>query len=210
MTLSFGEIESLAFKASRGAGLTWGLAAEAGKAVRWLAERGLAGPEVLAAHLPRVAGKDYAMLKPHLDSMHWRPAGEALCPLIAGVTLSDHAGILPNMLTLGPVRNPLLLVPFVDRAANRLGHPLTVDWPDTQFVCATTGLEVHGDPTAETAMAVTISRAGHWPSARRLEGRRAIDPAVTDSLNRFAQRTYVPATEASRLAGAGAGIRDND
>ena len=40
---------------------------------------------------------------------------------------------------------------------------------------------------------------------------RADLPAHTyAALDRFAQRTYAPATEASRLAGAGAGLTDND
>ncbi len=37
-----------------------------------------------------------------------------------------------------------------------------------------------------------------------------VDDALWTRLNTMAQRTYVPATEASRLAGAGAGLTDND
>jgi hypothetical protein len=33
---------------------------------------------------------------------------------------------------------------------------------------------------------------------------------IWEALGRFAHRTYVPATEASRLKGAGAGLTDND
>ena len=49
MTWSLNEIETLSRKAARGAGLSWGLAEEAGKATRWLAAAGLPGPQVLAA-----------------------------------------------------------------------------------------------------------------------------------------------------------------
>jgi hypothetical protein len=42
------------------------------------------------------------------------------------------------------------------------------------------------------------------------KGRGEIPPDVQNRLNAFAQRTYAPATEASRLAGAGAGLTDND
>jgi hypothetical protein len=209
MTLSFGEIESLSLKASRGAGFAWGLAEETGKAVRLLTERGLAGPETLAVHLPKIAGKDYATLRPRLGSHRWRPQGEALCPLITGVALSDHAGILSDMLTLGPIWNPLLLVPFADRVATRLGQPLALDWPETQIVCGRTGIDANGDLAADLVPVVTITRAGHWPKVVSAK-RRDIDPAVIDVLKAYAHRTYVPATEASRLSGAGAGTRDND
>jgi len=37
-----------------------------------------------------------------------------------------------------------------------------------------------------------------------------VDPTIWAALDAFAQKTYVPATEASRLKGAGAGLTDND
>lgn len=37
-----------------------------------------------------------------------------------------------------------------------------------------------------------------------------VDAQTLDALNAWAAKTYVPATEASRLAGAGAGLTDND
>ena len=42
------------------------------------------------------------------------------------------------------------------------------------------------------------------------EGPFEVSPEVIEALNIFAARTYVPASEASRLAGAGAGLSDND
>jgi hypothetical protein len=210
MILSFGELESLSFKAARGAGLDWGLAEEAAKAVRWLAERGLPGAEALAVHLPQIAGKSYAQLRPLPDADHWRPAGEALCPLITGSALSDHAVLLPDKLTLEPVLNPLLLVPFVARVAERLGRPLALDWSDTQIICGSGGLSIEGDSMVTMATLVTITHAENAPQNLAGGGRRPIEPAVLDVLQRLAHRTYVPATEASRLAGAGAGTSDND
>ena len=210
MILSFSELESLSLKAARGAGLDWGLAEEAGKAVRWLAERGLPGAENLAAHLPQIAGKPYALLCPQPEPGHWQPAGEALCPLITGIALSDHADILPDSLTLGPVLHPLLLAPFLARAAGRLGRPLALQWSGTQIVCASDGLSIEGDAKASGAPQVTIARADRIPDSLPAGGRHMIDPAVLDVLYQFAHRTYVPATEASRQAGAGAGTSDND
>lgn len=44
----------------------------------------------------------------------------------------------------------------------------------------------------------------------RAAPRIAIDPELESYLQELAARTYVPASEASRLAGAGAGLSDND
>ncbi len=210
MILSFGEIESLSLKAVRGAGLSWGLAEEAGKAVRWLAEHGLDGPQALAGLLPHLDGADYADLRPGIGATQWRPGGEALCPLITGATLSDHAGVLPDRLTLGPVRSPLLLVPFVARAADQLHRPLAIDWSGARVVCGLTGIDAEGELAVSTARTVSVSRTDHLPRARPAAGRPDIDAAILEVLADFARRTYVPASEASRLTGAGAGTSDND
>jgi len=52
--------------------------------------------------------------------------------------------------------------------------------------------------------------AGSSPSLRPGTGAVDIGDEIWEALGRFAHRTYVPATEASRLKGAGAGLTDND
>ena len=48
MNWSLNELDAMARKAARGAGYSWGLAEEAGRATRWLAAAGLPGPMCLA------------------------------------------------------------------------------------------------------------------------------------------------------------------
>ncbi|KMW60818.1 hypothetical protein AIOL_000983 [Candidatus Rhodobacter oscarellae] len=132
--MSLGELQALAAKAARGAGLSWGLAEEAGWAVRWLEARGLAGAAALAGVLPEGA------------------------PQIAlGAALAD--GSTPE--------------PPAEAAQHLLLRPFLEDTPSTQT-------------------------------------RAQISQDTLRVLNRYASRTYAPATEASRLAGAGAGLSDND
>ena len=72
--LTLPEIQSLCFKAARGAGMEWGLAEEAAFAARWLAAAGLPGPERLGARLQ--AG---GVAAPEIGSGVWRGrAGGAL------------------------------------------------------------------------------------------------------------------------------------
>ena len=56
MSWSIGETSALALKATRGAGLSWGLAEEAAGAVAWLHERNLPGVAALCSYLGAVAG----------------------------------------------------------------------------------------------------------------------------------------------------------
>ena len=55
--LSLNEIDACTKKAARGAGMSWGLAEEAGKAVRWLARYNLPNIELIVPLLEQIAGK---------------------------------------------------------------------------------------------------------------------------------------------------------
>ena len=58
---------------------------------------------------------------------------------------------------------------------------------------------------------IRISRFyGSQHDVLRMQSRVNIPRDIFDKLNNFAQKTYAPATEVSRLAGAGAGLNDND
>jgi len=60
MLCSLNEIEAQLRKAARGAGLSWGLAEEAGKAGRWLAMHGIDALPAFAALYEQNDGRPYA------------------------------------------------------------------------------------------------------------------------------------------------------
>ncbi|MEM1046856.1 MAG: DUF3726 domain-containing protein [Pseudomonadota bacterium] len=213
--VSLAEIDAMGRKAARGAGFSWGLAEEAGRAARWLAAYRLPGPEALAAALTEIDGavRQYA---PHIDGALWRSHAGPLCPVATGAALSDRADRIAEgaACALGPVLHPILVVPFLCRAARDIScmiamegngirlvataeGPVAFDWRtlQAQARCRLTigpGFEAFGEPL----------RPG--PEAR------IVSVSVWRVLDRFAQRTYVPATEASRQAGAGAGAGNRD
>ena len=218
MTWSLNEIETLSRKAARGAGLSWGLAEEPGKAARWLAAAGLPGPQVLADLLTRNDGRDYETLCPHEEHEGtWIARGGTLCPLISGAALSDHAGRLAQggALTLGRTASPMLLLPYLDAAAQLSGRDITVSWDGVTVAC---GPAMRPDPGAEAALGVAIVDSvtiKSTPSSgnatpRPAQGRADIAPETAARLDAFARRTYAPETPESRLSGAGAGLTDND
>ena len=210
MICSFNEIEAMARKAARGGGLSWGLAEEAGKAVRRLAEAGLPGPQLLADLLRRNDGRQYSDLMPmEVDGVLTAKAGR-LCPIIAGAYICDCADALQggNEIRLGETASPALLLPFIAAAARRTGITAKVVWPGAQVWAGGGQLLAEGANetllAAETA-AVSIVRGGPV-TGRNIslgEGRDVSDDTWR-ALEEFAYRTYAPATEASR-AGAGAG-----
>ena len=206
MNLSMTELESLSKRAARGAGYDWGLAEEAGNAVRWLSERGLDGPGALLAALEaKDAGRLFA---PEEGLSVWgNPAGD-LCPLLVGAGLADFAPVT-NM-ALQYVAAPLLILPFEARLAARgLGiRKLKI----REFLGVTDGDQLWCDGVAPDLADVVIDVVTDAPTyaPRPRVSRCEMAEDMYAALGRFAHRTYAPATEESRLSGAGAGLSDND
>lgn len=216
MTFSLNEIEAMAKRAARGAGYHWGHAEEAGKAVRWLAEHDLPGPELLADLLMANSGRRYDEAAPHAVSGLWRAGQGDLCPLLAGPALCDRADELAEdgVFRLEAAGYPLLLAPYAAFMAQATGFTVSLSWDGVELVVSSHGIAVDGDPEG-----VAIPRARHVTCCKSTKPEptqsspatgRAVAAATWTSLGEFAQRTFAPATEASRLAGAGAGLTDND
>lgn len=216
MSWSLNEIESLARKAARGAGLDWGLAEEAGRATRWLCAAGWPGADVLSEHLHRIDGVSYDRLRPAETDGTWTAAGGRLCPLIAGAALLDRSSALAGgEILLGPTGHPLLLVPYMVWAADGTGATLGIAWSGLRISRGKgkTHISVQS-PSALAAPEVQDVRVGPAGLSADLPVRRAyraaIAPGAHRALEALAHRTYAPDTPESRLAGAGAGLRDND
>lgn len=217
MNASLNEIESLCKKAARGAGMSWGLAEEAGKAAKWLSAHGLDGPQVLAKQLRRDDGVAYLELAPVVCEGTWHGSTLPLCPLIAGATLSDHAHVLgtTGQILLSDVSCPQLLIPFVSGMARRLRMPIDLSWPG-----CTLGFDSQGEVFLNNAEGIGLERAARVccrQATAPVHKANALDgpiPTVTEPdltyLEALAYRTYVPSSESSRLLGAGAGLSDNN
>ena len=198
--LSQNEIEQLCLKAARGAGMSWGLAEEAGFAAAWLAMRGLHGPGVLLAQLRDQAAD-----------------GGCLCPIALGSALCDHAhlpetAIDETALRVGPVKHPVLLLAFLSDLARTWGGCVRLDWPRGTVRLTADG-RISGDAAIlakETRLDAELSVHGAAPDEPTAPCEPHYVPAeILSGLNAFALRTTVPASETSR-AGAGATVGDND
>lgn len=208
MTLSLNETEAMAKRATRGAGYPWGLAEEAAKATRWLCAHGIDGCAALARLLTAMDGAPRGDHAPRIGPVWTAPA--ALCPLVTGAALSDRAALLADgPLRLGPTAEPALLLPFAALCARAQGAPVTLTAPGVTAITDGTSLALTGALPPE-ATEITVSLGGTLQDPAPHQTRARPDPAAWEVLARLAHRTYAPATEASRLSGAGAGLNDND
>ena len=196
MNWSVGEAGALALKAARGAGMAWGQAEEVGFAVRWLQQRAAPGIEALALYLSIYDAAQN-------DQTH--------CPIAVGTSISDTAIIPP--IDLGPVNAPLLLVPFIAAIATDKPVRLTINR-------MTADIFNHDFQTSHALPEMVMSQA-HCSltyvkdadfSPNNQCAVRVPDEAADAMarLDQFAHRTYAPATEESRMSGAGADTDVND
>ena len=208
MTWSIGEIGALATKAARGSGLDWGLAEEAGYAVKWLHRRELPGVTALCRYLSwRYDGN--IMSWPDETGIYGH-----YCPIAIGAAYSD--GAFGDEAKFSRIKTPLLLIPFV--AIRVAEKPLEINIGSSRFYLAKDQIgytnnkaAILGDTAAcQISMAsssvpnITITNVSDFPRVP------STATACVSVLENFAKNTYAPATEESRLAGAGAGLNDND
>ena len=202
---SLGETAALATKAARGAGMPWGLADETGVAVSWLHAHGIPGLAALCRYLK---WRDNGIVTQWPD----RPAGAACyCPIALGTAYMD--GAIPLTLATGTIREPVLMLPFI--AKRNTGQPMQVDLGDMSIHLSKDGF---CSPYLNTALLIsqancTINHATDTAAMAPNELTQRVPSyffGCVAVLNEFAKKTYAPATDESRMAGAGAGLNDND
>ena len=204
---SVSEASSLAIKAARGVGMPWGIAEEAGFALRWLTQSGAPGVTALCRYLSayqdalKISGAD----RPPETARDW------ICPLRLGTAISDGGIALP--LEQPNVREPLLLLPFLANHATD-NQSVVLEMGAIRIIIST---NVFSANMVETALLVSKAECTIDFGPANRDGIKQIGERVDSTasecmatLTRFAHKTYAPATEASRLAGAGAGLNDND
>ena len=213
MIVSLNEIESLTLKACRGAGMSWGLAEEAAQAARWLALHGIPWETALVDILVRRSD----IAAPVREGLTLQPArtGAMLCPVHAGAAIADLLDC-DQTWTLVDLLQPVWLLPLLQRrlAADAM---LNLELPAGHMRLQARGFSEGGCDSAQTGRALKVqikmsrdARSSMVKPTTLVQSHKIADTAAWKRLDAFGALTYVPASLASRLAGAGAGVSDND
>jgi len=236
---SMGEITARAKLAIRGLGYSWGVAEDGAHAIAWLERHELPGLMLLSRlceHIehqlldPESHHSLESGLRPQSLMDDWSARHGELCPILTGISLSDagFTGSAHAEINIHDVMFPLLLLPFVADVALRIKSVVRLDF-DHSFVCCDETSLRFGDVVSALSdnngagaasllgRGVTLSVSVQAPGASAAgmqwlnsQHRVVVEPSVWALLGRYAHRTYAPATEESRLLGAGAGVTDND
>ena len=189
---SSSEINTVSKRAARAAGYSWGIAEEAGKAVRTLSSLGLESASILRECLenPQKNGA-----------------------LFLGAQLCDTPDGLSQITFSEPVHTPGILLAFVASCSSTSDQCYCCKWEKFEVYienCELSAVSLEGF-NALTAASFSIEVAKTPKGKKQV----ALDRAVIsdhdyEKLTALAFKTYAPSTEASRIAGAGAGLNDND
>ena len=207
VNLSLNEAQALAKKAAKGAGINWGAAHETGRAVRWLLEQGIDPFPGLLATLDAQLGWPEAELAPQRLGGELSGRHGILSGIMAGLSLADFGVQDQSSIQMQGVVGAELIAGFIALSLNSGEGCLMTDG-----VCSMkfSRNACQRDRPQSWRTEITLC-ASALPSDNKESFKRAdILPVHLEKLEIFANRTYAPATEASRLAGAGSALSDND
>ncbi len=208
---SLGEIETQCRKAARGVGLSWGLANEVGLVARHLMECNLPGPEAVLRSLKWIDAKgcDYKME----GVLSIEKINSPTNGLFLGLFFLDrvHDVIGKEICISQKIVGPLALVGFLLRLKKEK-YWFLVEWSDCMIKLEKDGLMLSGkniNPKFVQSVTIKICIGEVQPASLSLPKTR-LPVEHWDVLTEMANRTNVPATEKSRLLGAGAGLNENE
>lgn len=215
--LSIGELDALVLKAFRGAGYSWGLSQEAGRAATWLAIRGLPSADLFGYYLDQINGVAPERLAPGGINCDELRREYPCCPIQTGAQISDFGCSTGNQVKTGRIYSPMIMLPFVASCAKVATMNLSLRISEVEI-----WLNSDGELTSTVEVTdqlfnlrhapdMTISAVDHVDGTRlTAKSRRApVSDSHLHTLETLAHLTYVPASDQSR-GGAGAGFNDND
>ena len=208
---SLGEIETQCKKASRGVGLSWGLAEEAGLIARHLSEVNLPGSDTIYMNLNYIEHNGWIDNLVCINSID--QIGKPVSGLLLGVMFLDQISDLVeyNISFKETVVGPLAVVGALLRLQNER-YFFSVSWQNCEIKLDENGFAVVGknlNPESVDCFTLSILKSSTKPIFNKeLHERFYIQS--WDFLTKMAHKTYVPESAASRLLGAGAGESEND
>ena len=207
MQCSDNELEMTLRKAVLGAGYKFGTAVDVARAGVWLSRRGVDGIEAILVALrsePAAVKLERVNGEPVISAAKAIAAGPAAVDLAIAADAATHV-------RLDDVDSPNLVLGLAGVAAGDFSQRFTLDCDGTslEIDCNTTSLQAVPSDCSRMKLAVGGTEVCQRVTKHSVEA-LLVDDESWSTIERLAARTYVPASEASRARGAGAGLVDTD
>ncbi|WP_350333567.1 DUF3726 domain-containing protein [Coralliovum pocilloporae] len=215
MDLSLGEFETLIKRAAKGCGLGFGEADDMAASARWVMAHRMAPAGFTHEFLQTLERTSAESRRPVISAEDWATGwvgtSGVFCSLSAGIALSDRENLIRAglNLSLDNVVSPVFLLPFLAGLSGRTGLVVQACWYDLSVSLNGKEALIDGDSQHLMASAAPVrlqflgegTTTGGVPM--KPHGRAELSREELAALQALAHRTYAPATEESRLKGAG-------
>ena len=201
---SLSEIETVAKRASKAAGYSWGISEEVGKNIRLLEMFGLPGIRNLNEYFDKRKEQKFENLK--LIKNENKPTALQYCPIISGTSFLDQIKSLDDLkeIQFKEIAYPLLFLPFASRASEIIGKRLFLKLDSNEFllnfnnnICS----NFINNEIITTAKIATI---------KLLENNDSFSEKEWNQLYKLSEETFVEESDSLKETAAGAGLIDND
>ena len=210
MRLTLYEIETTTRKASIGAGLPHGLGEDIGSAVAWLAGRNYDGIGAALKSI-RAGMSKVKMSVADKGIMNFPDVSIAVCgPSVIDLLTGEKSCTEAHLHKPDSV---ILLFGFAGVAASQRSYIFHFDFSNGTKVRVSSNKVVENGEVPSSSCDVVVrcyeDKQGLSPTPMPLGGVE-VNNETWSELVALAAKTYVPESNASRAAGAGAGLTDND
>ncbi len=201
---SLSEIETIAKRASKAVGYSWGVSEEIGKSIRFLELFSLPGIKHLNEFFNEKTKSKFENL--NLISGSNSSSNNPYCPITLGVSFLDQINILENLnkIEFENVAYPIIFLSFISRSSEIIGKKIYVKI-DGKKILLNLNVNISSNfidkefPKFANKIEITF-----------LDN---IDNFTNDewkALYRLSENTFVEESESLKKDGAGAGLTDND
>jgi len=200
---SFSEIETVAKRASKGAGFSWGVSEEVGKNIRLLEMFGLPGLKNLNQYYKILKKKKFHNLALITNN---NSSKNPFCPIIAGTRFLDQINSLEEFgeIKFENISFPILFIPFVSRASEVIGKRIFLTIDEKEFLLN------FNQSIYSNYLSGDILEKSNQIIIKFLENKNMFNEEEWQELYKLSENTFVEETEELKQSAAGAGLTDND
>jgi len=201
---SLSEIETVSKRATKASGFSWGVAEEVGKNIRILEMFGLPGIKNLNDYYKKRKENHFENL--NLINIDNKSIKSKFCPIVVGTSFLDQIKTLEvlNEINFEKIAYPLLFLPFLSRSSEIIGKRLFVKFDDKEFLLN------FNNKIYSNFLKNEIIKLAHNVSIKFINNSDLFTENEWLELYKLSENTFVEESDASKQAGAGASLTDND